>query len=254
MITQSIAEAAASGNAGSLDEPSRLNTTLKSWDEVGAAILKLQREGGPLHSVPQKNWDLEKMLSFVKEHGGPSWSILDVGCAGCPILEGLYKRGFRTLHGIDRMYGRGERLSRTAFASLHRRKFSEVIFPNLRLFRGDFMNSGMGAATHDLITSLSVLEHVPRVGEFFDEMARLLKPSGYLLVSTDYWPDQIESPGQAYGAPIKIFSESSVGEMLQLAADSGFDLLGDPDLRGGERVVTWENLDFTFLFLAFQKR
>ena len=85
-------------------------------------------------------------------------------------------------------------------------------------------------------------------------MARLLKPSGFLLISTDYWPEPIESRGQAYGAPIKIFSEASVAEMVKLAADCGFDLLGDLDLRGGERVVTWESLEFTFLFLAFQKR
>jgi SAM-dependent methyltransferase len=194
------------------------------------------------------------MLHFIEQHGVPSWSILDVGCAGCPILEGLYQRGFKTLHGIDRMYGRGERLRRTAIASLHRRKLLEIFFPRLRLFRGDFMNSGIRDGAYDVITSLSVLEHVPRVEDFFHEMARLLRPSGYLLISTDYWPDPIESPGEAYGAPIKIFSESTVEEMLKLAANAGFDILGDLDLSGERRVVTWEKVDFTFLFLAFQKR
>jgi SAM-dependent methyltransferase len=254
MITQSIAEAPQAGDRTSHPEAILVNTTLKSWAEVGAAITNLQQAGGPLHSVPQKNWDLGKMLSFAEKHGEPSWSILDVGCAACPILEGLYQRGFRTLHGIDLMYSRGERLRRTTLASLHRRNWMEVIFPHLRFYRGDFLRSGIPGGTYDLVTSLSVLEHVPRVEEFFREMARLLKPSGFLLISTDYWPEPIESPGQAYGAPIKIFSEASVAEMVKLAADCGFDLLGDLDLRGGERVVTWEKLEFTFLFLAFQKR
>jgi SAM-dependent methyltransferase len=252
MITPLIAEVPDTTDR-TVTEPIPLNTALKSWSEVGAAIFKLQLEGGPLHSVPQKNWDLEKILSFVEEHGSPSWSVLDVGCAGCPILEGLRKRGLKTLHGIDRKYNRGERFRRTVLASLHRRKWFEVVNPQLRLFRGNFMNSSLATASYDLITCLSVLEHVPQVDDFFREMARLLKPSGYLLISTDYWPDQIESSGYAYGAPIKVFSKASVSEMVELAAASGFDLLGDLDLSSGERVVTWQDLEFTFLFLAFQK-
>ena len=43
----------------------------------------------------------------------------------------------------------------------------------------------------DYVTSLSVIEHGVNIEKYFREMSRIIKSNGYLLTSTDYWPDKL---------------------------------------------------------------
>ena len=49
---------------------------------------------------------------------------------------------------------------------------------------------------------------------YFKEMARILKPGGLLITSTDYYDSPVDTRGQvAFGAPIHIFSPDEIGRM-----------------------------------------
>jgi hypothetical protein len=59
----------------------------------------------------------------------------------------------------------------------------------------------------------------------------------------------------AYGHPIHVFQPAEIREAINVAATNGFRLIGSIDLRCEEKAVHWErlDLDFTFVFLAFEK-
>ena len=73
---------------------------LSNWQEVGEAILDLQREGLPLHESPQKNFDhlvLRKTLATLDKGA----AIVDLGCGGAHTLRFLHALRFRNISGID---------------------------------------------------------------------------------------------------------------------------------------------------------
>ncbi|MBI4240701.1 MAG: class I SAM-dependent methyltransferase [Candidatus Rokubacteria bacterium] len=65
--------------------------------------------------------------------------------------------------------------------------------PNLRFQQMSGTQLGFPDNTFDLITSFQVIEHVPEVEVFVDEMIRVLKPDGRLLVTT---PNRLTSIGE----------------------------------------------------------
>ena len=65
--------------------------------------------------------------------------------------------------------------------------------------------------TFDVVTCLSVVEHGVDLDGYFREAARILKPGGALVTSTDYYPDPIDTAGKhAYGVPVKIFNRAEI--------------------------------------------
>jgi len=102
-----------------------------------------------------------------------------------------------------------------------------------------------------------VIEHGVPMPEFFAEAARLLRPGGVLVISTDYAAEPPDTTGHlAYGAPVHVFAPAEIEALIKLADDAGFDLDGSfvPDHR--QRPVHWKRLDlrFTFVRLTFTRR
>jgi hypothetical protein len=83
-------------------------------------------------------------------------------------------------------------------------------------------------------------------------MARILKPGGILITSTDYFDTKIDSKAQiAYGMPIHIFTREEITETLETARLFGLTPTGPLDLNIGEKVVHWKKYDLCFTFVIF---
>jgi hypothetical protein len=97
-----------------------------------------------------------------------------------------------------------------------------------------------------------VIEHGVPVDAYLREAARLLRPGGLLITSTDFWCDGVATDGlEAYGAPVKVFTAADVTACVQAAEALGLVPLSPVDLSCDERVVRWERLGLDFTFVNF---
>jgi hypothetical protein len=89
---------------------------------------------------------------------------------------------------------------------------------------------------------------------FFAEMSRILKIDGLLFVSTDYWGKPVNTHGKsAFHVPIKIFTKKGLNELIKVAGSFGLELVGPADLMCQQKVITFEGLKYTFIYLTFKK-
>lgn len=109
----------------------------------------------------------------------------------------------------------------------------------------------------DYVTSLSVIEHGVNIEKYFREMSRIIKSNGYLLTSTDYWPDKLVNNKKilSNSTPDNIFSREEIENLVEIAEKNGFKLIEPIDFEYKEKVVRWDaiGLDFTFIFFAMKK-
>ncbi len=95
----------------------------------------------------------------------PPARLLEVGCAGGWLLKHAIERGWKA---------RGVEIS--AEAVTHARAMG------LEVHHGDLLCAALPAASFDLVYMGDVLEHVPDCRAVLDECARVLKPSGLLIL------------------------------------------------------------------------
>ena len=228
---------------------------LKTWDEIGESIICLQDLQLSVHHQPQKNWDLCNMLTVIEKNVEKSAAILDIGARGCPVLEILLKRGYTNLYGIDLNFDFWEKFNRTIMAALHRRDFrsifgsSPIKLKNANLCKTDFPKNKFMA-----ITSLSVVEHGISWDDYFKEMSRILKPGGYLLTSTDFWHEEINT-NEIFicGAPMRIFTPKDITQALSIAYKYGFKEMSESIENTKQQCVTCNGIQYTFLLFVLQK-
>ena len=90
-------------------------------------------------------------------------------------------------------------------------------------------------------------------------MSRLLKEGGYLLISTDYWPDPIDTTGlYPYGSnfgEMKVFTREDIEKLAWKAREYGLELIEPIDFSYEDKVVYWKRVDksFTFIFFVLKK-
>lgn len=198
------------------------------------------------HHDPQKNWDTLKMLtSIVQEHKNPP-IVLDAGSGkGSVILQWL-----RAAYPSANLYA----CDRTDKSKEVFDKF-DINFSVQEMSETDFPD-----AFFDAVTSISVIEHGVDTDKFFKETGRILKPSGKLYISTDYWQDKLDTSnkfpyGKEYG-PMKVFSMDEMLEIIEQAKAHGLDLIGDPaKLTCDEKAIYWDRMDesYTFAYVPFVK-
>jgi 2-polyprenyl-6-hydroxyphenyl methylase/3-demethylubiquinone-9 3-methyltransferase len=131
------------------------------WDPEG--------EFRPLHDLNPAR------LDYIEARAGLAGRrVVDVGCGGGLLAEGMARRGARVL-GIDLAPGA------LAVARLHAIEagvaveYREVAVEKLAEAEPD---------CYDLVTCLEMLEHVPDPAAIVAALARLARPGGHVILST----------------------------------------------------------------------
>lgn len=221
------------------EEEAQLNTTLKLKADIPRYIATAERMGYVHRHDPPKNWDNVKALNWVTtRHPNRDAVILDAG--GIPasaFLPTLQSLGYKRLVALD--------LSNPEPA----RYQGSIVYK-----RGDITATSYPDNYFDAVGCLSVIEHGVPLEEFFGEMARIMKPGGSLVISTDYWDEKVVNHDgrQAYGVPVHIFSRQEMEEAVQIAAKHGFKLASPVvDYECQERTINWMGFDYTFIVVGF---
>ena len=186
----------------------------------------------------KKSWDVLKTLEFIEEHVSRTTPILDLGACSSELLCSLYKMGFSALTGID------------LNPDVTRMPYNQ----NVKYVTGDFTNTSFPEEAFGAITAISVLEHGYCGPKAFREVSRILETGGYLIGSTDYWPEKIDTRGvTAYGLDWRIFSKGELLELIAEAGKHGLLPVGQLHFEAPEPTVRWFKRDYTFAWFAFQK-
>ena len=204
-------------------------------EQAEEAKQEVLRCGLPPHPDLPKNWDALSTLKHLLESTPSDANVLEVGAPlYSVILQWLYLYGYRNLQGIDLVYDKAVRRGPISYQY------------------GDLTCTHFRNETFDAIVSLSVIEHNVDLTRYFKEMARLLKPSGRLYTSTDYWHEQVDTGDQeAYGGPIKIFNRADVEHMLEEAERFGLYPIMPLNLDCQDKAVHWKRFDLRYTFLCF---
>jgi 2-polyprenyl-3-methyl-5-hydroxy-6-metoxy-1,4-benzoquinol methylase len=212
-----------------------VNTALQTRIDVARAVAEIRRCGLPPHSDEPKNWDLLIALGVILDRYPRGARVLDAGAAQYSrLLPWLYLYGFRRLQGIDLMYK-------------HPVQVGPIRYEGMDLTRTRFPNRSF-----DAITCLSVIEHGVELDAYFQEMSRLLAPSGVLITSTDFWCDPLDTHGKvAYGVRVKVFERAEIEEAVRRAARYGLRPTTALELRCAERAVDWARMELQFTFVNF---
>jgi 2-polyprenyl-6-hydroxyphenyl methylase/3-demethylubiquinone-9 3-methyltransferase len=123
----------------------------------------------PLHDLNPARLDyIESRVSFAGRR------VLDVGCGGGLLSEGMARRGARVT-GIDLAPGAVE------VARLHALEAGVTV--DYRLVAAETLAESEPGA-YDLVTCLEMLEHVPEPAAILAAIARLVRPGGDVVCST----------------------------------------------------------------------
>jgi SAM-dependent methyltransferase len=120
---------------------------------------------GPEDGGPKKGW--KKNISFLK----PALQLLPSG----------------PLHILD--FGTGQDLAPDALRKLGHKVTAVDIAPPIRphpdRLTGDILELNLKAEQFDLVYAFQVFEHLPDPHSILEELLKLLKPEGLLLIHTD---------------------------------------------------------------------
>ncbi len=205
-----------------------------------AAVAECRRLRLPLHHDRPKNWDALGAVATVLDVVGTGAAVLDAGSARySTVLPWLRMYGLRDLVGNNLEFDVDVRRAGVLFRY------------------GDITATDFPDGRFDAVTCMSVIEHGVPVEPFLRESARIIRPGGVLVVSTDYDQDPPDtSTHQAYGQPVHIFSPAEIRALVATAQRYGLHLRGELALAHPERPVHWKRtgLDYTFIRLTFDRR
>jgi hypothetical protein len=217
-----------------------VNRALLTQGQVAAAVTEITSCGLLPHQDAPKNWDLLVALGLILDRTRPADPILEMGApAYTRLLPWLALYGYRDLQGIDLVWKAPKRTGPIRFQPMD---LTKTTFPD-RSFAA--------------IACLSVVEHGVDIEAYLREAARLLRPGGLLVTSTDFWCEPVETGDlTAYGGPVRIFTQADVAGWLPVAASVGLAPIGPLDLACDERVVFWERLGlrYTFANVVLERR
>ncbi len=227
----------ASGPHGRPDAPWPC-VVLKSQKEVDDAMAQVQRLGLPPLAIPAKNWDSLAALHSILAETKPTDPIFDAGGDGNSVIL-----PWLALYGYENLV-----MGNLEFEGTHKRGPITYEYADLTATKHP---DGYFAA----VTCLSVIEHGVPLEAYFREMARLIRPGGLLITSTDYFDTPIDTRGaRAYGAPVHVFTAGEIESALKLAKSFGFEQVAPLALESPEKVVSWPEHDLRYTFILFTLR
>jgi len=119
------------------------------------------------HGDKNRNFSYVMWFNIPKNSG-----ILDLGCNTGSLVDQLYTHGWVNTYGID-VTEKGIQEGKEAFPSIADR---------ISVFDGNIIP--FDDNTFDVITIFDVLEHIPHLNAFLQEIKRVLKPQGILIFGT----------------------------------------------------------------------
>jgi ubiquinone/menaquinone biosynthesis C-methylase UbiE len=154
----------------------------------------------------------------------PGERVLDMGCGGGRHAFALYKKGARVV-ALDLDAAELKDVA-GMFAALE----PEVpATATAQAVRGSAYELPFADNTFDKIIAAEILEHLPEDAEAMAELARVLKPGGWIAVTVPRWgPEQVcwalsDEYHANEGGHIRIYQGSQLRERLQQA---GFTVRG----------------------------
>jgi SAM-dependent methyltransferase len=216
------------------------------------------------HHSQIKSWDTYKMIKMISSTNRESF-VLDVGCYESPILPMLKRLGFINLYGCDLVLKSSDCNPNFTNNNNSSFKYHEDYEPIAKMYSDksyklsirDIEDTNYSDQMFDYVTSLSVIEHGVNIERYFREMSRIIKSNGYLLTSTDYWPDKLVNNKTVLSkrTPDNIFSREEIENLVEIADKNGLKLIEPIDFEYKDKVVRWNSigLDFTFIFFAMRK-
>jgi len=186
-----------------------------------------------------KSWDVLETIRFCESNLKKDAPILDIGAYASEVIVSLHKAGFTNLTGID--------LNPLLKNMPHRDKISYVT--------GNFMATPFEDASFQAITSISVIEHGLDAPKLLGEAGRILQPGGYFIASFDYWPEKIDTGNtRFFDMDWLIFSKEDVAALIEEGRRHGLEPAGELRFEGGDKAIHHGGYDYTFGWLALQKR
>jgi SAM-dependent methyltransferase len=175
-------------------------------------------------------------IQAIEAEVGKDEAVLDMGAVGSAILPSLHRLGYRRLYGID------------LNPQVRDMPFNSIVDYSVQDMTATRFEDGSMAA----ITSISVIEHGDHGDALLREVARLLRPGGLFLFSTDYWPQKIDTSGVVlFGLSWRIHTAEEIKAFAASAERHGLapaDELDGVLERAQERPVHFAGRDYTFLF------
>lgn len=222
-----------------LPEETGVQGVLKSEQQWRAALEQTELLKLPRHADGPKNWDTLTALAEVLAETTPAARVLDAGAElYSSFLPSLYAYGYRNLTGINLAFPR------------------TIQRGPIRYEPGDITATRFAAVHFDAVACLSVVEHGVDLRAFFQEMARIIKPNGLLVISTDYWETPIDTDGKHdFGAPIHVFTRHELEAALEAARECGLELAVPVDWDCDEKAVRWDyhGLQYTYVVLTLRR-
>lgn len=186
-----------------------------------------------------KSWDILRTAEFAEARFPRTARVLDIGAYNSEILCVLHRLGFSRLTGIDLNPGIQDMPYRD----------------RIRYQVGNFLQTPFPDRSFDLVTAISVIEHGFDAPVLLRELSRLLEPGGCFVASVDYWPEKIDTADtKFFGMDWCIFSAQEVEAFVAQAAGYGLSPVGALHPGAGERAIHCAGRDYTFAWLALQKR
>jgi len=158
----------------------------------------------------------------------PGMSCVDLGCGGSPLLPYLARLGC-ACWGVDLNFAsEGQHTLRGFIAD------PGTLWPAITWVRRSMSDTGLPGASMDRVFCISVLEHVtPQEADAtFAEVARLLRPRGLALVTTD-----VGGAHRRMTIPYDELIEQAQRHGLALLGDADFTRPGDDEIPGEYHVV-----------------
>lgn len=193
---------------------------------------------GRLRGDLLKSWDVWKTACFLEDNVDLDAAIVDLGAYHSEILPVLLRMGFTKLHGVD----------------LNPELAGEPYHRQIAYSVADFYNTPYEAASIAALTSISAIEHGHDPTALLSEVSRLLRPGGYFIGSTDYWPTKVDTTGiDILGMSWTIFSAAELRRLFDAAEPFGLHPFGSLDFAAGDPVVHYGGRDYTFAWFVLRK-